>query len=298
MSRPKIGDLIPIGGGGYSLLSNITDFKASRESENSVRLYWRDPDDVIVDGVTITSWKGTQIRRKEGNYPVNEKDGELVVDSKIRNQYSTTPFVDTGLDKDTEYYYMAFPYTDKNVFTVDSANRVVLLPTVFYYSHGDEKIEITGGWTYRWIPSNKGDSKSYTTGTKEEDHMYLSMYWGSGGGSAGASVFESQNKINLNGLNKIVVSWEGVINRFDIGAGADYVIGVKETKLPAYGKTGALLDAQAVYTPGSGNIDFELRENFLDVSNLNGEYYLYIIARAHVTGKDGAIKIYEIRGEV
>lgn len=124
----KVGDLIPIGGGGYSLLSNVENFEVASIGDQTVRLKWRDPNDVVVDGILITEWAGTQIRGKKGNYPSNEKDGELFIDSKNRNQYQSTPLEITGLDNGDKYFFMAFPYTDKNVFTVDSANRVTATP--------------------------------------------------------------------------------------------------------------------------------------------------------------------------
>lgn len=125
----KVGDLIPIGGGGYSLLSNVEDLKVDSVDDKFIEISWKDPSDVVVDGITITEWAGTQIRIKKGNYPSNEKDGTLVLDSKVRNQYQNNPYKITGLDNDDEYFIMAFPYTDKNVFTVDSANRVSAIPT-------------------------------------------------------------------------------------------------------------------------------------------------------------------------
>ena len=124
----KVGDLIPIGGGGYSLLSNVENFKVVSVGDQTIRFTWKDPDDVIVDGILITEWAGTQIRGKKGNYPSNEKDGVPFIDSKNRNQYQNTLLEITGLDNNEEYFFMAFPYTDKNVFTVDSANRVSAIP--------------------------------------------------------------------------------------------------------------------------------------------------------------------------
>ncbi|UGB31718.1 hypothetical protein [Metabacillus sp. B2-18] len=79
-------------------------------------LTWTDPEDVILNSATIAAWAGTKILRKTGSYPVNEKDGVLVVDSGVRNQYTTSGFVDTGLTNDTTYYYSAFPYTDEDIF--------------------------------------------------------------------------------------------------------------------------------------------------------------------------------------
>lgn len=124
----KVGDLIPIGGGGYSLLSNVEDLKVDAVGDKFIEISWKDPLDVVVDGITITEWAGTQIRIKKGNYPSNEKDGTLVLDSKIRNQYQNNPYKITGLDNNDEYFIMAFPHTDKNVFTVDSANRISATP--------------------------------------------------------------------------------------------------------------------------------------------------------------------------
>lgn len=60
--------------------------------------------------------------RKTLSFPINEKDGDLVIDSKIRSQFSSTPYVDVGVTG-TQYYYMVFPYTDKKVVTIDPANR-------------------------------------------------------------------------------------------------------------------------------------------------------------------------------
>ena len=292
MSRPKIGDLIPIGGGGYSLLSNITDFKASRESENSVRLYWRDPDDVIVDGNIITKWAGTQIRRKVGNYPVNEKDGELVVDSKIRNQYSTTPFVDSGLDKDTEYYYMAFPYTDKNVFTVDSANRVVLLPTVFYYSHGDECPNVTGGWIGN---VSEGARNKRPKATKEESHLFITNGYASSGETLTAwATFRTNNTINLNGLNKIEIEWGSYARRGD-----QSYLSIFLSESPNDSGVDPLSKGlpHIMVTPSSGE-EYVWDDNFLDVSTLSGDYYLYFQIRSHASGQEAFAKLSSLKGDV
>ena len=129
MSRPNIGDLIPIGGGGYSLLSNVENLAVTGQGDQYIKITWADPDDVVLDGITITEWAGTQIRVKTGNYPAHEKDGVLVLDSKVRDAHKTTDLTITGLANDVEHFIMAFPYTDKRVFTVDAANRVKATPS-------------------------------------------------------------------------------------------------------------------------------------------------------------------------
>ena len=119
-------------GDGYPV-GNISNFNA-KSDDRQITLSWQDPDNVtIIDSndnvITIAKWKGTKILRKIGSYPANENDGVLVVDNGIRNQYQTTGFVDTGLVNDVEYFYMAFPYTEEDIYTVDESNRISATPT-------------------------------------------------------------------------------------------------------------------------------------------------------------------------
>jgi hypothetical protein len=119
-------------GDGYPV-GNVSNFSAKGD-DKQVILTWNDPDDVTVTDsnnnvITIARWKGTKILRKTGSYPQNESDGVLVVDNGIRNQYAENGFVDTGLTNGITYYYMAFPYTEEDVYTVDEVNRVEATPT-------------------------------------------------------------------------------------------------------------------------------------------------------------------------
>lgn len=119
-------------GDGYPV-GNISNFNA-KEDDMKVILTWQDPEDVTITDsndnvITIARWKGTKILRKTGSYSQNENDGVLVVDNGIRNQYAESGFTDIGLQNDVEYFYMAFPYTEEDVYTVDEANRVSATPT-------------------------------------------------------------------------------------------------------------------------------------------------------------------------
>ena len=80
-------------------------------SSGQVSLKWSDP----VDLIGLATWKYTRIVRKEGSQPNSAFDGELVVESGTRNQYQTTPYVDTGVNNGTQYYYGAFAFSDKDV---------------------------------------------------------------------------------------------------------------------------------------------------------------------------------------
>lgn len=126
------GTIWRVAGGGLRV-GNVIKFSA-KPGDRQVKLNWQDPSDIVINDssgkpTTVARWSGTQIRRKTGSYPVDYNDGELVVDSEIRNQYASNEFIDSGLLNEVEYFYMAFPYTDNGIFTVDSANRDSATPS-------------------------------------------------------------------------------------------------------------------------------------------------------------------------
>lgn len=62
--------------------------------------------------------------RKIGSAPESITDGVVVVDSKVKNQYSANGYEDTGLEYGVMYYYRWFPYTEEGVVTDGSAVSV------------------------------------------------------------------------------------------------------------------------------------------------------------------------------
>lgn len=103
------------GGGGLQLaaVSNIT----TKVSHVKVYVKWTDPEDLVVAESTLAEWAGTLLVRKAGSMPVSRRDGTVVVDSKVRNQYQNQYFCDSGLSDGTVYYYKFFPYTTTNTYT-------------------------------------------------------------------------------------------------------------------------------------------------------------------------------------
>lgn len=81
---------------------------AASAGNTQVSLTWTDPGDETSGGQVVAEWGFTRIVRKAGSAPANQNDGVIVVDSTVKNQYLSEPFVDTGLTNGTTYYYGAF----------------------------------------------------------------------------------------------------------------------------------------------------------------------------------------------
>ena len=119
---------------GYPV-GNISNLSANI-GNGEVALSWQDPPDVTIEDsegniITIARWAGTKLVRKTGSYPVHENDGTLIVDNTVYNQYQSNGFIDDGLSNGTTYYYMLFPYTEEDIATIDSANRISATPQAY-----------------------------------------------------------------------------------------------------------------------------------------------------------------------
>ena len=79
------------------------------------------PKDTVVSGQTLCTVEGAVIRRRTDNYPVDEFDGEEIVNINVSGTFIDSTATVTGT-----YYYAAFPYTTQGVYNRNSANRVVL----------------------------------------------------------------------------------------------------------------------------------------------------------------------------
>ena len=89
-----------------------------------------DPDDLIIDGTTVSIWKGTLLIRNEDHYPKNIKDGTVVLNNNIKNKYKDTFFTDNNLSKDKTYYYRFFTYTSDMVYNTSLDGSIFEITTV------------------------------------------------------------------------------------------------------------------------------------------------------------------------
>ena len=87
-------------------------------------LTWTDPKDKYAtpEGEAmedtdqlVSEWDHTVLVRKTGSQPAGPNDGTVVVSSSVRNQYQSTPYVDTGLTNGIMYYYGVFAYNEDGV---------------------------------------------------------------------------------------------------------------------------------------------------------------------------------------
>lgn len=97
-------------------LDDVSSVSASVLGGN-ITLVWSDPDDITISDHSLATWAGTRVVRKAGSIPQNVNDGTLVVNNTVRNQYSSSGYVDTVTEVGTTYYYRFFPYTTDYNYT-------------------------------------------------------------------------------------------------------------------------------------------------------------------------------------
>lgn len=125
-----------------------------------ITLIWQDPKDTYDnDGNLLCTWKGTKVVYKEGSYPTNVNDGTIAVDNQERDKYVTNGFQINGLTSGTAYYFRLFPYSDKNVYNENEANRITGVPVAY------------GTMT---VALNLSSSNPETWGTYEDDAIGMS----------------------------------------------------------------------------------------------------------------------------
>lgn len=120
----EAGEWIDIeSGGGGIAPSNVSDLKI-KVGNQKLTINWSDPEDTVVDGQTLCTWKGTKLVQKVGSFPENVKDGVLLLDNQERDAYKTNGFEISNLTNGTTYYFALFPYSDTGATNLNTANRV------------------------------------------------------------------------------------------------------------------------------------------------------------------------------
>lgn len=118
------------GSGGGIAPNNVSDIKI-KTGNTKLTITWSDPSDTIIEGQTLSAWKGTKLVQKVGSYPENPKDGTLLLDNQVRDKYKTNGFEVTGLTNGETYYFALFPYSDTGATNLNTANRISGTPQAY-----------------------------------------------------------------------------------------------------------------------------------------------------------------------
>ena len=89
-----------------------------------VSLTWEDPVDYTEEGYTCT-WAKTVVVRKQGGYPNDIHDGNIVVTTVERDKYKTSGYVDAGLTAGETYYYRVFACSTDGVYSEPAEGSAV-----------------------------------------------------------------------------------------------------------------------------------------------------------------------------
>ena len=108
--------------------SNMKTFEAVEpSSEYGARFYAELPDDTVIDGQTLCSVAGAEIRRRYDRYPEDEFDGEHVITITEKGKYRYGDRTnDTSSTPYKTCFYAAFPYTTQGVYNRNIANRFAI----------------------------------------------------------------------------------------------------------------------------------------------------------------------------
>lgn len=99
-----------------------------RIGDSKVKLNFVEPENTVIDGQLVCTTKGVVVVRKEGSMPESVTDGEVILINENLGAYKDTPFEDSGLVNEHEYYYRFFSYSDHGVFNLNTANVIKATP--------------------------------------------------------------------------------------------------------------------------------------------------------------------------
>lgn len=168
----------PLGGGsgGVSIpLENVTSIETIAGSGEAF-IRWTDPDDVVIDGQTVATWRGTKLMRKAGSYPKSPTDGTSVIEISTHNYYRENYFQDKGLANNQTYYYKLFPYNHNYTYTNTEAGEFTVTPAPIYLD-GVSNLEAFPGFekvTLKWVnPADKVAEESSDVTIAKVDHVVI-----------------------------------------------------------------------------------------------------------------------------
>ena len=161
------GVLSAKGGGGSSFAPKDVTNASITNGNGKVSISWTDPDDVTLEGITLSTWAGTKLVMNENNYPTNENDGTVILNSTTKNQYQNTGYEVTGLTNNKMYYFALFPYSTDGIYNYSEAGRLLGKPSLVKLDPcTDMKATATmGKVTVTWTDPNATKTENGNTAT-------------------------------------------------------------------------------------------------------------------------------------
>ena len=161
------GVLSAKGGGGSSFAPKDVTNASITNGNGKVSITWTDPDDVTLEGITLSTWAGTKLVMNESNYPTNENDGTVILNSTTRNQYQNTSYEVTDLTNNKIYYFALFPYSTDGIYNYSEAGRLLGKPSLVKLDPctGMNATATMGKVTVTWTDPNATKTENGNTAT-------------------------------------------------------------------------------------------------------------------------------------
>lgn len=169
-----------IGGSGEGFPPGDVTIISTTVNDGQVLIKWSDPDDTIINGVTISKWASTVLIRNDSHYPSSIDDGILVINNTTKNAYKDTWYTDTGLTNNHTYYYRFFTYSTDNIYNNSGNLMFKATPLSFAPIFGDNTwTQIAAASESGFIPDtwSIGDEISIPlSGVYTRDSLTLQIY--------------------------------------------------------------------------------------------------------------------------
>lgn len=120
-------DLQALGSGGIEL--SPTPYIDVKVCSEGIEIRWKDATDVILGNNVFSEWQGTRLIRKENSAPLDENDGEILLNNEEKNKYMNAPYIDNNVYNNKVYFYALFPYSKKNIFNTSVSNIRKIIKT-------------------------------------------------------------------------------------------------------------------------------------------------------------------------
>ena len=113
-----IGALIPLEE------SKILQLKGGAQE---VKITWEDPVDKVANpgGELVAEFDKAVIVKKINSDPTSPTDGEFVTETAVRNQYSSTPYVDADVTDYEDYHYAVYSVTKYGMYSDPAISTVI-----------------------------------------------------------------------------------------------------------------------------------------------------------------------------